>query len=71
MACMLVNQRRHRSFTAAEKVKLWDQWKRAEALNSIGRAFGELSSSVYHQLAPHEGIETPAERINASVASTD
>ena len=56
---------------AAEKVELWDRWKRAGALNSIGRAFGEPSSSVYHQLAPHEGAETPAERMNASVASTD
>ena len=55
MACMLVNQRRHRGFTAAEKAELWDRWKRAGALNSIGRAFGEPSSSVYHQLAPHEG----------------
>ncbi len=44
--------------------------KQAGALKSIGRAFGEPSSSVYHQLAPHEGIETPAERINASVALT-
>jgi hypothetical protein len=31
---------------------------------------GEPSLSVYHQLTPHEGIETPAERINAGVAST-
>ncbi len=40
------------------------------ALQSTGRAFGELSSSVYHQLTPHGGIETPAEKINAGVAST-
>jgi hypothetical protein len=70
MACMLVNQRRHRGFTTAEKAELWDRWKRAGALNSIGRAFGEPSSSVYHQLTPHRGIEIPAERINAGVAST-
>jgi len=55
---------------AAEKVELWSRWKRAGALKSIGRAFGEPSSSVDHQLAPHGGIETAAERINASVAST-
>jgi len=55
---------------AAEKVELWNRWKRAGALKSIGRAFGESSSSVYHQLVPHGGIETPAERINACVAST-
>ncbi len=41
-----------------------------EALKSIGRASGEPSSSVYHQLTPHGGIETPAERINAGVALT-
>ncbi len=55
---------------AAEKVELWNRWKRAGALKSIGRAFGEPSSSVYHQLAPHGGIETPAEKINSSVAAT-
>ncbi len=33
-------------------------------------AFGKPSSSVYHKLAPHERVETPAERIYASVAST-
>ncbi len=57
-------------FTAAEKAELWDRWKRAGALKSTGRAFGEPSSSVYHQLTPHGGIETPAERINAGVALT-
>jgi len=67
---MLVNQRRHRGFTGAEQVELWDRWKLAGAPNSIGRAFGKSSSSVYHHLAPHEGIEAPAERINAGVAST-
>jgi len=55
---------------AAEKVELWNRWKRVGALKSIGRAFGEPSSSVDHQLAPHGGIETPTEGINASVAST-
>jgi len=68
---MLVNQRRHRGFTAAEKVELWDRWKQAGALKSTGRAFGEPSSSDCHQLTPHRGIETPAERFNQSVASTD
>ena len=34
------------------------------------RAFGEPSSSIYHQLTPHGRIETPAERINAGVALT-
>ncbi len=53
----------------AEKAELRDRWKRAGALKSIGRTFGEPSSSVNHQLTPHEGIETPAEMINAGVAS--
>ncbi len=64
-----MNQRNRRAFTATEKAELSDRWKRAEALKSIGRAFGKPSSSVYHQLAPPGGIETLAERINASVAS--
>jgi IS30 family transposase len=67
---MLMNQRRHRGFTAAENVELLDRWKRAVPPYSIGRAFGKPSPSVYHQLAPHEGIKIPAERINASVALT-
>ena len=54
---------------AAEKAELWNRWKRVGALKSIGRAFGEPSSSVDHQLVPHGGIETPAETINACVAS--
>jgi len=70
MARILVNHRRHRGFTAAEKAELWDRCKRAGALKSTGRAFGEPSSSVYHQLASHGGIETPAESINAGVALT-
>ena len=55
---------------AAEKAELWDRWKRAGALKSTGRAFGKPSLSDYHQLTPHGGVETPAERINAGVAST-
>jgi len=45
-------------------------WKRAGAPKSIGRAFGEPSSSFYHQFASYGGIETQAERINEGVAST-
>jgi len=70
MACMLMIQRNRRGFTATEKAELWDRWKQAGAPKSTGRAFAEPSSSVYHQLTPHGGIETPAERINAGVAST-
>ena len=33
-------------------------------------AFGKPSSSVNHKLAPHERVETPAERIYASIVST-
>ena len=34
-------------------MELWDHWKRAGALKLTGRAFGEPSSSVYHQVMPH------------------
>jgi hypothetical protein len=30
-----------RGFTAAEKTKLWDRWRRGESLKAIGRAFGK------------------------------
>jgi len=70
LARTLMNQRHRGGFTATEKAELWDRWKQAGALKSIGRALGEPLSSVYHQLTPHTGIEVPAERINAGVAST-
>ncbi len=49
-----------RGFTAAEKTDLWDRWQRGESLNSIGRAFGKASSSIYFQLSPHGGIRPAA-----------
>ena len=67
---MPMNQRTRRGFMAAEKAELWNRWRRVGALKSIGRAFGEPSSSVDHQLVAHGGIETPAEKINSSVAAT-
>src|SRR5579862_2516578 len=40
-------RRFHRGFTAAEKTKLWDRWKRGESLKAIGRAFGcDVSNKV-------------------------
>ena len=38
---------------------------------SAVEVFGKPSSSVYHKLAPHERVKTPAQRIYASVVSTD
>ena len=40
---MVMGQRFHRGFTAAEKTELWDRWKRGESLKAIGRAFGKPS----------------------------
>src|SRR5262249_52462335 len=37
---VVMGQRFHRGFTAAEKTELWDRWKRGEPLKAIGRAFG-------------------------------
>src|SRR5207344_2854096 len=62
MECMLMGQRFHRGFTAAEKAELWDRWQRGESLKAIGRAFGKPSSSIYFQVAPHGGIRPPARR---------
>src|SRR5674476_1037317 len=60
MECMVMGQRFHRGFTAAEKTELWDRWKRGESLKAIGRAFGKPSSSIYFQVAPHGGIRPAA-----------
>src|SRR5258705_6455706 len=69
MECMVMGQRFHRGFTAAEKTELWDRWKRGESLKAIGRAFGKPSSSIYFLLAPHGGIR-PAQRRRSRLALT-
>jgi hypothetical protein len=66
---MVMSQRFHRGFTAAEKTELWDRWKRGESLKAIGRAFGKPSSSIYFLLAPHGGIR-PARRRRSRLALT-
>ncbi len=42
---MVMSQRYHRGFTAAEKTELWDRWQRGESLKAIGRAFGKAQST--------------------------
>src|ERR1700692_2598477 len=69
MECLVISQRFHRGFTAAEKTELWDRWQRGESLKAIGRAFGKPSSSIYFQLAPHGGIR-PAPRRRSRLALT-
>src|ERR1700687_388763 len=69
MECGLMGRRFHRGFTAAEKTKLWDRWKRGESLKAIGRAFGKPSSSIYFLVAPHGGIR-PAQRRRSRLALT-
>src|SRR5450756_849474 len=69
MECMVMGQRFHRGFTAAEKTELWDRWKRGESLKAIGRAFGKQSSSIYFLVAPHGGIR-PALRRRSRLALT-
>src|SRR6202453_5346870 len=69
MECLVISQRFHRGFTAAEKAELWDRWQRGETLKAIGRAFSKPSSSIYFQLAPHGGIR-PAPRRRSRLALT-
>src|ERR1700676_5059967 len=69
MECLVISQRFHRGFTAAEKTELWDRWRRGESLKAIGRAFSKPSSSIYFQLAPHGGIR-PAPRRRSRLALT-
>src|SRR5271155_5037688 len=66
MECLVISQRFHRGFTAAEKTELWDRWQRGESLKAIGRAFSKPSSSIYCQVAPHGGIR-PAPRRRSSL----
>src|ERR1700726_1529468 len=69
MECLVISQRFHRGFSAAEKTELWDRWRRGESLKAIGRAFSKPSSSIYFQLAPHGGIR-PAPRRRSRLALT-
>src|SRR6195256_1967932 len=69
MECLVISQRFHRGFTAAEKTELWDRWQRGESLKAIGRAFGKPSSSIYFQVSPHGGIR-PAARRRSRLALT-
>src|ERR1700726_2747079 len=69
MEGLVISQRFHRGFTAAEKTELWDRWQRGESLKAIGRAFSKASSSIYFQLAPHGGIR-PAPRRRSRLALT-
>src|ERR1700675_1523969 len=69
MECLVISQRFHRGFTAAEKTELWDRWQRGKSLKAIGRAFSKPSSSIYYQLAPHGGIR-PAPRRRSRLAMT-
>ncbi len=58
-----------RGFTATEKQELWERWSKGESLNSIGRAFGKPSSSIYGQIAPYGGIR-PKPRRRSRLALT-
>jgi IS30 family transposase len=64
-----MDQRFSRGFTAAEKTEPWERWQRGESLKAIGRAFGNPSSSIYYQVAPHGGIR-PAPRRRSQLALT-
>jgi IS30 family transposase len=55
----MMNRVIRRGFSPAEKTELWDRWLRGESMNSIGRAFGKPSSSIYFQLSPTGGIRPP------------
>ena len=52
--------RRRVFFTDKQKSEIWDRWQRGESLNSIGRGFDRLSSSIYPLLARTGGIRPPA-----------
>jgi hypothetical protein len=55
MECMLMGQRFHRGFTAAEKTELWDRWKRG------GIAEGDWTSfwqAVIIDLGPKPAMPT-------------
>ena len=54
--------RRYRRLSAAQSADLWERWKRGEGLNSIGRAFGTTSSSIFNHIRHSGGIRPPSRR---------
>ena len=52
------------SYTAAERVEIWRQWKAGYSTRDIGRALGRKFGSIYMLLAPCGGIR-PRERKRA------
>lgn len=60
-------RRKMRPFTAAESAEVWDRWQRGEGLETIGRAFGKLSGSIYSHLKPSGGIR-PLPRLRSALA---
>jgi IS30 family transposase len=41
---------------------MWDRWQRGESLESIGRAFGKPSSSIYGHVWRYGGIRPESRR---------
>ena len=50
---------KRRLYTAAESAEIWYRWRRGESLKSIGRVFGEHSSSIFSHLSPSGGVQPP------------
>jgi IS30 family transposase len=45
--------------TEADKSLMWDRWENGESLNSIGRHFGRIHSSIQNILSQSGGIRPP------------
>jgi len=56
-------------YTPAQREEIWDRWKKGESLNSIGRLFDRLSSSIFTILEPTGDIRPPV-RKRSSLALT-
>ena len=45
--------------SAAEKVQVWQRWKRGESLSDIGRALDRVPGAIFHVLAARGGVAPP------------
>jgi len=72
--------RKRTPLSAAQRVEVWRRWRAGESLHAIGRAVGKDHVVVhfllkrYGGIAPPDrqtlGFRTPADKLQASVATT-
>lgn len=64
-----MKQRKRIYYSAAQRARSWDRWRREASMSSIGRWFERESSSVFSVLSPSGGIRPPERRRSARALS--